>query len=98
MTNPTPVPTPRYRQIVATASEIAIEGGHQHVGAEHLFLAIIGDRHAVPTQVLAQLADLDQVEAELRAVMASDGYQTPSRRIVMPPGVNPPPSRDDPST
>jgi ATP-dependent Clp protease ATP-binding subunit ClpA len=80
-----PVPTTRYRKIVAAASNIASDQGHQYVGVEHLFLAIIGDRSAVPTQVLARLVDLDQAEAELRAVMESDAYKTPSRRVVSPP-------------
>jgi hypothetical protein len=31
-----PVPTPRYRQIVAVASNIAAERGHTYVGVEHL--------------------------------------------------------------
>jgi ATP-dependent Clp protease ATP-binding subunit ClpA len=92
-----PTPTPRYRALVAAASKIATEFGHEHVGAEHLFLAIIGDRHAVPTQVLARLTDLDQAEAEVRALMESDRYSTPSNRHVLgpdlnlPPGVTPPP-------
>ncbi len=79
MTEPTP--TPRHRDIVAAASKIATESGHSYVGAEHLFLAIVRDRSAVPTQVLARLVNLDQVEADLRAVMASDGYNTWSRFI-----------------
>lgn len=79
-----PVPTPRYAAIVAAASNIAREWGHQYVGAEHLFMAIIRDRGALPTQVLAQLVDLDQVEAELRAVMDSDGYKTPTTKSSPP--------------
>jgi ATP-dependent Clp protease ATP-binding subunit ClpA len=75
-----PVPTPRYTAVIAAASNIAREWGHQYVGAEHLFLAIIRDRRALPSQVLAQLVDLDQVEAELRAVMESDGYKTPTAK------------------
>lgn len=57
-----PVPTPRYRKIVEAASNTASDQGHQHVGAEHLFLAIIGDPLAVPTQVLAKIADVEQVQ------------------------------------
>ena len=76
-----PVPTPRYQRLVAAASDIAADRGHHYIGAEHLFLAIIGDRHAVPSQVLARLTDLDRVEAELRALLESDAYKTPSRRI-----------------
>jgi hypothetical protein len=45
---------------------------------QHLFLAIISDRGAVPTQVLARRVDLDQAAANLRAVMPSGGYHTSS--------------------
>jgi ATP-dependent Clp protease ATP-binding subunit ClpA len=80
-----PVPTPRRQRLVAAASEMATDWGHPYVGAEHLFLAIIGDRQAVPTQVLARLTDLDRVEMELRALMESAAYKTPSRRVTPPP-------------
>jgi ATP-dependent Clp protease ATP-binding subunit ClpA len=73
-----PRPTPRYASIVAAASNIAHECGHDYVGVEHLFLAITHDRAAVPTQVLARSVDVDQVEADLRALMESDGYKTPT--------------------
>jgi ATP-dependent Clp protease ATP-binding subunit ClpA len=80
-----PVPTPRFHRLVAAASKMATDRGHEYVGTEHLFLAIIGDRHAVPTQVLARLTDLDLVEVELRALMESDAYTSPSRRVTPPP-------------
>jgi ATP-dependent Clp protease ATP-binding subunit ClpA len=58
--------------------------GHEHVGTEHLFLAIIGDPAAVPTQVLAKIADIEQVRADLLALMESDEYRTPSREVITP--------------
>jgi hypothetical protein len=70
-----PVPTPRYRKVVDGSAELARELGHSYVGVEHLFLAIIRERGAVPTQVLATLIDLDQVEAALAADMDSPGYK-----------------------
>jgi ATP-dependent Clp protease ATP-binding subunit ClpC len=70
----TPTPTPRYRRVLEASAELARASGHSHVGVEHLFLAIILDRKAVPTQVLARITDLDGVEASLREVMASDAY------------------------
>jgi Clp amino terminal domain, pathogenicity island component len=39
---------------------MAQEMGHSYVGVEHLFLAIIRDRTAVPAQALAELVDLDR--------------------------------------
>lgn len=75
-----PVPTPRYTRVLAAANNIAQEWGHTYLGVEHLFLAIVRDHGAVPTQVLAQLVDLDQVEARLQDLMESEGYNTPSQR------------------
>jgi len=58
---------------------------HGYVGVEHLFLAIIRDRHAVPTQILATIADPDAVESALLGLMNSDGYKTGTTTI--PPGL-----------
>jgi hypothetical protein len=69
-----PAPTPRYRKLLESAARLAREMEHPHVGAEHLLLAMVEDRSAVPTQVLAGMTNLDQVEARLREVMASDSY------------------------
>src|SRR5712691_5810405 len=69
-----PAPTPRYSQVLSDSTGVAREMGHSYVGVEHLFLAMIRDRAAVPTQVLARAVDLDRVEASLLDVMASPGY------------------------
>jgi ATP-dependent Clp protease ATP-binding subunit ClpA len=81
-----PAQTPRYSQAVDGSAELAREMGHSYVGVEHLFLAIIRDRAAVPTQALARLIDLDQVEAGLLEVMASPGYagQPPADAVWFP--------------
>ena len=70
----TPTPTPRYRQVLDVSAELARELGHSCIGVEHLFLAIVRDRAAVPTQVLARITDLDRVEACVREELASPGY------------------------
>ena len=69
-----PAPTPRYRRLLESAGRLAREMEHSYVGVEHLFLAMVKDRNAVPTQVLAGITNLDQVEARLREAMASEGY------------------------
>ncbi len=83
-----PAPTPRYRRVTDRSTAVAQEMGHSHVGVEHLFLAIIRDRDAVPTQALARLIDLDRVEAGLLEVMASAGYagQAPAHAVWFPRG------------
>jgi ClpA/ClpB-like protein len=77
----TPIPTPRYRRVLDASAELARELSHANIGVEHLFLAIVRDRAAVPTQVLARITDLDRVEASVHEVMAS-----PSYRGELPPG------------
>jgi hypothetical protein len=69
-----PSPTPRYSRVVDASAGVAREMGHSYVGVEHLFLAMIRDRSAVPTQMLARSMDLDQVEASLLEVIASPEY------------------------
>jgi len=65
---------------------VAREMGKSYVGVEHLFLAILRDRDAVPTQALARLIDLDQLEAGLLEEMASPGYagQAPANAVWFP--------------
>jgi hypothetical protein len=46
------------------------------VGVEHLFPAIIRDRGAVPTQVLADLVDLDQIDSAMLDVLNSPAYNS----------------------
>jgi hypothetical protein len=69
-----PSPTPRYNRVLESSVAIAREMGHSHTGVEHLFLAMIRDERAVPTQVLSYLTDLAAVEASLREAMASPQY------------------------
>jgi hypothetical protein len=83
-----PDPTPRYRWVLENSAAVARQMGHSYVGVEHLFLAIIRDRAAVPTQALARVTDLDQVEAGLLEVMASPGYagHAPANAVWFPYG------------
>jgi Clp amino terminal domain, pathogenicity island component len=69
-----PAPTPRYQRVLETAADIAREMNQSFVGTEHLFLAIIREREAVPTQVLAGVTDLNVLEGRLLEVMASESY------------------------
>ena len=62
MNETAPAPTPRYQRVVGGSAAVAQEMGHPYVGVEHLFLAIIRDRDAVPAQALARLVDLDRVD------------------------------------
>jgi ATP-dependent Clp protease ATP-binding subunit ClpC len=73
-----PVPTPRVQRILGAADEIARSTGHPYLGVEHLFLAILRDPDAVPTQALAEVTDVAAVERSLLAIMSSDGYRSSS--------------------
>jgi ATP-dependent Clp protease ATP-binding subunit ClpC len=79
------VPTPRFHQILGAASAIARSMGHSYLGVEHLFLAILRDPDAVPTQALAEVADTGEAERYLLAIMGSASYRTPSAKLHGPP-------------
>jgi ATP-dependent Clp protease ATP-binding subunit ClpA len=73
--------TPRMQQILDAAEEIAHAHGHTYVGVEHLQLAILADRDAIPTQVLEQLGIKPTRAARAIAdLMEGDGYRTPRAR------------------
>lgn len=74
----TPTQTPRYGNVIEVAQRIAREMNVTHVGVDHLFLAIIRDSDAVPTQILADLVDVDALERRLLGVMNSPAYKTSS--------------------
>jgi ATP-dependent Clp protease ATP-binding subunit ClpA len=65
---------PRYDRIVAASRQIAWDLGHNYVGVEHLFLAIVQDPNAVPTQVLSRFAPPGQVGAAVRDLITSEGW------------------------
>ena len=81
-----PVPTPRYLSIVGSSFDVARAMGHSYVGVEHLFLAMIRDRHAIPTQVLAGMMDLNAVESALLGLMNSEGYRAGPPNVGYPEG------------
>jgi len=86
MTGESLAETPRFHSALGAAAEIARSRGHSYIGVEHLFLAILRDPDAVPTQALAEIADVGAVEDRLLAIMNSAGYRTPSSGVRRPPG------------
>lgn len=68
MTDPNPQFTPRLHKILRAAEALARCMGHEHVGTEHVFLAIVQDADAVPTQVLEELV------APQRVIQALEGH------------------------
>lgn len=78
------IQTPRYEAILNSATNISRAMSHDHIGVEHVFLAIIRDCNALPTQVLTDFADITQLDSRLRGIMESPGYNA-SRQTSFPP-------------
>ena len=76
--------TPRYDRIVAASRQVAWDLGHTYVGVEHLFLAIVQDPDAAPTQVLSRFVPPGQVGAAVRDLITSDGWWNPDPLHAMP--------------
>jgi len=66
--------TPRYDRIIANSRQIAWDLGHNYVGVEHLFLAIVDDPDAVPTQVLSRFVDPAHAGGAVRDLITSEGW------------------------
>jgi ATP-dependent Clp protease ATP-binding subunit ClpC len=64
--------TPRLKRILADSVQQAASRGHEFVGVEHVFLAMLSEGGSVPVQLLARHLDLDTVRAELSSFL--DGY------------------------
>jgi ATP-dependent Clp protease ATP-binding subunit ClpA len=64
--------TPRLKRILADSAQQAASRGHDFVGVEHVFLAMLADGDSVPVQVLGRHVDLDALRTELSSFL--DGY------------------------
>lgn len=78
-------------EVQVRAAQIATALGHSHIGAEHLFLAIVRDRECTATRALARTVDPGQAEAAVTDVMNSPEYRgepcaRASRRVYLPRG------------
>jgi ATP-dependent Clp protease ATP-binding subunit ClpC len=62
---PGPAPTPRYTQVISSAAKIAHDMGHDHLGVEHLFLAILRDGNSLPAKVLSEELDLSELDQKV---------------------------------
>jgi ATP-dependent Clp protease ATP-binding subunit ClpC len=64
--------TPRLKRILADSAQQAATRGHDFVGVEHVFLAMLADGSSVPIQLLGRHLDLDALRGELSSFL--DGY------------------------
>jgi ATP-dependent Clp protease ATP-binding subunit ClpA len=69
----TEVGTPRLKRVLADSAQQAASRGHEFVGVEHVFLAMLAEGGSVPIQLLGRHLDLDAFRAELSSVL--DGYE-----------------------
>ncbi|MFC7896785.1 Clp protease N-terminal domain-containing protein [Streptomyces sp. NPDC057381] len=74
MTDPNPQFTPRLHKILGAAEALARSLGHEHVGTEHVFLAIVQDADAVPTQILEELVAPQRVSQALEEHLRAPEY------------------------
>lgn len=74
MTDSNPLFTPRLHEALRAAEALARSLGHEHVGTEHVFLAIVQDAEAVPTQVLEEIVAPHRVAQALEDHMGAPDY------------------------
>ncbi len=70
--------TARMQVALLAALKSAREFGHNHVGTEHVFLAILLDPHSLPSQILEDVGAKEDLVKRIQAMLASDSY---NRRI-----------------
>lgn len=63
--------TPRAERILAAASVEASKRGHEYVGAEHIFWALMADSDSVPAQVLEKAGVRSSAVQELERIIAN---------------------------
>ncbi|MEU7576778.1 Clp protease N-terminal domain-containing protein [Streptomyces sp. NPDC041068] len=80
--------TPRYQQILGSASTIARMMGHGHVGAEHLLLAILHDPDSLPARHLGKFGDRKQMAHTLQEEMSAPEYLGTMQDSSTIPGTN----------
>jgi ATP-dependent Clp protease ATP-binding subunit ClpA len=69
--------TPRTDRLLNRAAELAAAAGYEHVGTEHILLAILADEDGIAYRALVDPA---QVAANVAAYMAEPAYSTTSTK------------------
>lgn len=68
-------PTPRLKEVMTRAAEIAREHGIAAIGVEHVVLAALEDERSVPAQMLARRVDLAVARDDLEQFLRSPAYR-----------------------
>jgi ATP-dependent Clp protease ATP-binding subunit ClpA len=69
-----PTPTPRVKQIIERAGREATSRGHDHLGTEHLLLALLADPGGIATRVLRELGVAETAAQRVQEIMELPGY------------------------
>ena len=69
--------TARLQRALLAAREEGRRLGHKHVGCEHVFLAILLDRDAIPSQILQEVGAADDVIQRIQTLLRSEWYNRP---------------------
>ncbi|MYW05103.1 Clp protease N-terminal domain-containing protein [Streptomyces sp. SID3343] len=67
--------SPRLESILRLARATAHSHGLETTGVEHVFLAILAEPHAIPTQVLTRTGRINGLRDDLLEVLNSDLYR-----------------------
>jgi ClpA/ClpB-like protein len=85
-----PPPPPRFLMrdgyVRVWGADVALEMGDSYIGVEHAFLAMIRTRESVPARALADLADLDALEAAVLEAMNAPAAGPPDDAVLLPEG------------
>lgn len=75
-------PTPRVLRVLEATEREAERYGHEYIGTEHLLLGLLAEPDGIAGRVLVELGVADDAVARVREIIASEGYNTPSRRVI----------------
>jgi hypothetical protein len=76
--DPVAMLTARMRTALLASQRLAADSGHEHIGTEHIFLAILLDENALPSQIMQSIGGRDEVVRQVRTLLASDSYSRPA--------------------
>src|ERR1700682_2333468 len=63
--------TARMRTALLAAQQRGRDIGHKHIGAEHVFLAILLDENSIPSQIMQSTGPRQEVVEKIRTMLAS---------------------------
>jgi ATP-dependent Clp protease ATP-binding subunit ClpA len=70
--------TARMRSALLAAQRLGRDLGQKHIGAEHVFLAILLDDNSLPSQIMQSIGTRNEVVERIRTMLASDSYNRPA--------------------